>query len=213
MHEIASMDLNAEIVKSMSKTPAESADRMISNVMGDHYQFVSSPILNPSPDEQVAMQQVRPSRNFNAKVEPLTRRQVIPNRSWRSGSYVVSNENGKFVLNSVSPRTFLGFQLKDKEDMVHMTTGGNGVERMISYIDNSSMPSDVKTDLTNKLAASAGIRLGEVLEEVRNTGTFTSAMYNSNDYVAQVSPTGMVSEGFFGTGYQWGNTISELPDM
>ena len=55
MHEIASMDLNAEIVKSMAKTPAESADRMISNAMGDHYQFVSSPILNPSPDEQVAM--------------------------------------------------------------------------------------------------------------------------------------------------------------
>ena len=207
------MDLNAEIIKSLEKTPAENADRTISNVLGDHYQFVSSPILNPSPDEQVAMQQVKPSRNFDAKVEPLVRRQAIPNRSWNSGSYVVVHENGKFVLNSLTPRTFLGFQLKDKETTVHTTMGGNGVEQMISFIDNSSLPSDVKTDLTNRLSASAGIRLGEVLDEVRNTGTFTSAMYNSNDYVLQVSPTGLVAEGFYDTGFSWGNNINELPDF
>ena len=110
------MDLNAEIIKSLEKTPVENADRTISNVLGDHYQFVSSPILNPSPDEQVAMQQVKPSRNFNAKVEPLVRRQAIPNRSWSSGSYVVVHENGKFVLQFFDTTHIFGFPIEGQRN-------------------------------------------------------------------------------------------------
>ena len=209
----STMDLNAEIMRGLSMTPAESADRSVSDVLGEHYQFVSTPHLNPTPDEQVALQQVSPRPQYDVRVRPIAKRDFIPNRTWKNESYVVSHENGNFTLIQTSPRSFLGIKLADKEHMMHTTKGANGGELMISYLDNSNLPSGVITNLTNRLAASAGIRLGKVLSEVRTTGTFTSAMYVSNDYVAQVSPTGMVEEGFYGTDYAWGNTINDLPNF
>jgi hypothetical protein len=207
------LDLNAEIMRSMSMNPAETAERTITNVLGEHYQFVTTPHLNPSPDDIVAMQQVSPAPQYDVRVRPIARRDVIPNRTWRDGSYIISHENGKFSLMQTSPRSFLGMALADKETMIHTTNGQNSVERMISYIDNSNFPSDVKTNFTNRLAAAAGIRLGKAISEARATGTFTSPIYNSNDFMPQVVPTGMTDDGFYGTGYDWGNTISELPDM
>ena len=207
------MDLNAEIAKSLSLSPAESADRSINEVMGEHYQFVTSPHLNPTPDEQVAMQQVRPAPNYDAKVQPIVRRTPIPNRTWSNGSYVVSHQNGTFTLLTTTPRSFLGFKMADKEEVIYSTSGGNAVERMISYLDNSNLPSGVVSNLTDRLAASAGIRLAQALSEVKTTGTFTSAMFDYGDYVVQVSPTGVTNDVFDNSGYEWGNTISELPDF
>jgi hypothetical protein len=211
---MSGMDLNAEIIRQMADTPAEVADRTINNVLGAQYTFVSKPHLNPTPDEQVAMQQVRKAPAYDAQVREVARRQTIPNRTWKHMNYLLVHENGRFEFISLTSRSFLGFSLADKETVLHTVAGKNGVERMIGYIDNSpDIPSECKTYFTDSLAASAGIRLGKEISEARVSGTFVNPIRNGSDYLAQATPTGMVSEGFFGTGYDWGNTIAELPDF
>ena len=207
------LDLNAEIIHSMSPTPIENANRTVDNVLGVHYQFYSTPHLNPSPDEQVAMQQVGPTPNYKMEVSPISQPLRIPNRSWVCGAYTVRHTNGVFTLLTIEPRSFLGFALKDKEQPIYRATGGNGLWRMISYLDNSDLPTTDKVKLTNDLAASAGKKIGDVVARNQTTGSFVSPLFYSNTYIPQVEPTGMVSEGFYGSGYDWGNSISELPNL
>ena len=208
------LDLNAEIIHSMSPTPLDNANRTVDNVLGVHYQFYSTPHLNPTPDEQVAMQQVGPTPNYKMAVTPISKSIRIPNRDWVSGQYVVTHHNGSFSLLHLQPRSFLGFALKDNEQSIFRATGGNGLWRMISYIDNSDLPTDHKIALTNDLAASSGKKISEVLEKNDTTGAFVSPLFYANDYMPQVDPTGVIDDGLsYSSSYQWGNSISELPDF
>jgi hypothetical protein len=208
------MDLNAEIIRQMADSPADEANRTINNVLGDHYTFVAVPHLNLTPDQQVAMQQVRQKPAYDSQVREVSRRQTVPNRTWKHMNYLLTHKDGQYEFVHLKARSFLGFSLSDKETPLHTTAGKNALERMIGYIDNSpSVPSECKTYFTDSLAASAGIRLGKQISEARSTGTFITPINNSSDYLAQATPTGMVSEGFFGTGYEWGRTIAELPDF
>tara|TARA_B100001778_G_scaffold185709_1_gene152961 strand:- start:4478 stop:5119 length:642 start_codon:yes stop_codon:yes gene_type:complete len=209
-----SLDLNAEIINSMSPSPIENANRTVDNVLGKHYEFYAIPHLNPSPDEQVAMQQVGPTPNYKMKVTPISDPIRIPNRKWVSGNYVVSHQSGVFTFYQLEPRSFLGFTLKDREQTIYRVRGSNGLWRMISYIDNSSLPTEDKITLTNDLAASSGKKISEVLEKNETTGAFVSPLFYSNDYMPQVDPTGVIDDGLsYGSSYQWGNSISELPDF
>jgi len=207
------LDLNAEIISSITPSPVEAANKTVENVLGQHYQFVTFAHLNPSPDEQVAMQQVGPTPNYRMKVSPIKRRQRIPNRTWSCRNYTVTHENGVFTLIILESRSFLGFELRPRKNVIHKTGGKNGLWRMISYLDNSNLPSDDKDTLSADLSAAAGKKIGEVIEENQTTGAFVSPLTYAEDYKPQVVPTGIVDGGYYESGYEWGNAIAELPNF
>lgn len=204
------MDLDGEIVNSLQPTPIERANRGVEVTMGQHYNIYTTPILNPSPEQQVILQQVQtPSpkpKYYYDEIRPL------PEGEWKIDNYTLRYKNGVYVLTESWEEPFLIIFRRERVRDVRKVGGREAAPTFITWLQDSNMDASVKRYYTNVVAAHINTH-----ERARQTksplaDTFQEVQTSDEIFVG-VDPTGIVNADFFGTRYLWGASVSELPDL
>lgn len=209
------MDLNDEILKSMSLNPREMADRNIRQRLGAQWTVTARPHLNPTPEQQVALQQVgHHSKQVQPTVQPAQKYRALPDKQWvftgRNEEYILACEDGAYtVKHSRMKRSFFGL-IKHRETRVMRSVGTT--KELMTWLDDAPIPINAVEYFQRQAVAHAGApeRMRQTVSPV--LGARMQAMH-TDDYMPQVTPTGRVEEGHFGSDYEWGLSLDALPDL
>jgi len=202
------MDLNRAIANSMAPTPAEQANKAALMALGTQYDLVATPILNPSPEQQVALSQVnapvpRPRFHYDE-----TRQ--LPERTWTMGDYTLEYQNGAYRFTQAVKQPVLWVFSRTEQRPLAQAPDAT---RMMSLIqsDRSLSPAD-KRYFTAVITAHQ-----DTHAETRRTksplGRTMQEVHTTTDMTTSVDPSGLVLGDVHGTGYAWGNTVDALPDF
>ena len=204
------MDLDNAISNSLQPTPIEKANRGVQTGLGQHYNIYATPILNPTPEQQVILQQVKspvPKPKFH-----YDETRSLPQKSWALGPYHLEYDGNSYIFSETIEEPFLFFFRRDRMVGIYKVGGNYAANAFMTWMDDSKLSPRVKTYFTNVVAAHNNTH-----EKARQTksplaDTFQEVQ-TSDDIFTGVDPTGLVNADFFGTRYEWGNSLEQLPDL
>jgi len=204
------MDLDNAISNSLQPTHIERANRGAQLSLGQHYNIYATPVLNPSPEQQVILQQVKspvPKPKFH-----YDETRNLPKQSWSYGSYHLDYDGNNYIFTETVEEPFLFIFRREHTVGIYKIGGHYAANAFMSWIDDSKMSPQVKTYFSNAVAAHNNTH-----EKARQTtsplaDTFQEVQ-TSDDIFTGVDPTGLVNSDFFGTRYQWGESLEQLPDL
>ncbi len=206
------MDLNRSISDSLRDNPVERANRHIVSESGQQYDIVTNPILNLSPHQQVAMQQVNsripsPIMHYDG-VKPL------PDRTWIFQKWEVKFKNDVITVREKVETPFL-FIFKRSEGILRQRFFGRNIhQRFLTYMtDDRRMSRDAKN-----FFRTAMVHHTHSQDKVRHAKsplgkTVTQSIHTASDMVSAVDPTGVVNTDIYDTGFDWGKSVESLPDF
>lgn len=205
------MDLDNAIVASMKPSELERANRQIEHGLGQRYEIYSTPHLNPTPEQQVILQQVqspnpKPKYHYD-EVRPL------PIQDWNYGIYNLTYDGSAYRLTkSVKKSVFFGLFERTESVPVTTFTGRYAANRFMTWVDDSDLTADTKYYFHNAVVAH-----DNTYEQVRQTrsplGESIQEINSSADFFTGIDPSGLVNSDFYGTAYDWQTNLDHLPDL
>lgn len=205
------MDLDNAIVASMKPSELERANRQIEHGLGQRFEIYSTPHLNPTPEQQVLLQQVqspnpKPKYHYD-EVRPL------PLQKWNFGAYTLNYDGDSYRLTkTVTKSVFFGLFERSESVPVISFSGRHANNKFMTWIDDSSLATDTKYYFSN-----AVVSHDNTYEKVRQTrsplGKSIQEVNSSADFFTGVDPSGLVNSDFYGTSYDWQTSVEHLPDL
>ncbi len=201
------MNLDETMRESIRPTPVENAHHRLVEEFGQQYDIVTTPILNPSPRQQVALQQVSsriPDPIFHYdEIKPL------PDRTWIFQEWKVDFKDGVMTVSEKVERPILFFFRHTKKLMRKELRGRDIHQRFLTWMTDSRMSSDAKTFFRTAMVHHVNSQKKRRESKSPLGKTVIQPIHTSNDMVAAVEPTGLINADY----YNWAQSVESLPDF
>ena len=201
------MNLDETMRESIRPTPVENAHHRLVEEFGQQYDIVTTPILNPSPRQQVALQQVSsriPDPIFHYdEIKPL------PDRTWIFQEWKVDFKDGVMTVSEKVERPILFFFRHTKKLMRKELRGRDVHQRFLTWMTDSRMSSDAKTFFRTAMVHHVNSQKKRRESKSPLGKTVIQPIHTASDMVAAVEPTGLINADY----YDWTQSVESLPDF
>lgn len=201
------MNLDDTILESIRPTHVENAHHRIVEEFGHQYDIVATPILNPSPRQQVVLQQV------NSRVpEPVFHYDEVkslPDRTWIFQEWKVEFKDGVMKVSEKVEQPFLFIFHRSRKYVRQELRGRDVHQRFLAWMTDSRMSPDAKTFFRTAMVHHVNSHKKDRESKSPLGKTEIQPIHTSRDMVAAVEPSGLINADY----YNWAESVESLPDF
>ena len=201
------MNLDDTILESIRPTHVQTAHRRIVEEFGQQHDIVATPILNPSPRQQVVLQQV--SSRIPEPVFHYDEVKSLPNQTWIFQEWKVDFKDGVMSVSERVERPFLFIFHRSRQYVRKEFRGRDVHQRFLAWMTDSRLSSDAKTFFRTAMDHHVNSHKKRRERKSPLGKTQIQPIHTSTDMVAAVEPSGLINADY----YNWTESVESLPDF